>query len=338
MRRIRPVTWTVQQLAERIGAVVSGDGSVVIRAANTLEDAQPGDVSFLSNPRYMRQLHHTKASAVIATQGVGASHVALLHTADPYYAFAQVMVLLHGFRKHPFAGVHASATVEPSATVGEGTTVYPGVYIGPRATIGRDCVLHPNVVIYDDTVLGDRVTIHAGSVIGQDGFGYATHRGAHHKIPQTGNVVLEDDVEIGANCAIDRATLGSTVIRRGTKFSNNVVIGHGTKIGEHGLFVAQSGVAGSTTIGHHATIAGQAGIAGHLKIGDNVNVTAQSCVIDNVPDQTTVIGFPAVPVAKGRRVYAALQQLPDLLKRIKELEQQVAELAAEEKGTADRRG
>jgi UDP-3-O-[3-hydroxymyristoyl] glucosamine N-acyltransferase len=277
----------------------------------------------------MRKLHHTKASAVIASPGVGADHVTLLHTADPYHAFARAMVLLHGYRKHPFEGVHPNATVDPTATVGEGSVLYPGVYVGARATVGRDCVLYPNVAVYDDCRLGDRVTIHAGSVIGQDGFGYATHHGEHHKIPQIGNVIVEDDVEIGANCAIDRATLGSTVIGRGTKFSNGVVIGHGAKIGPGGLFVAQVGVAGSTTIGHHATIGGQAGIVGHLTIGDNVNITAQSGVVDNIDDQTTVIGFPALPVEKGRRVYAALAQLPEMLRRIKELEQQIAELAAE---------
>ncbi len=320
---------TAQQLADQIGATVNGDGSVELRAAGTLEEAVAGEVSFLSNPRYMRKLHHTKASVVIASPGVGADHVTLLHTADPYLAFAKAMVLLHGFRKHPFSGAHAKAVVDPTATIGPGTVVYPGVYVGPRAVVGQDCILYPNVVIYVDCRLGDRVTIHAGSVIGQDGFGYATAKGEHHKIPQVGNVVIEDDVEIGANCAIDRATLGSTVIGRGTKFSNNVVIGHGSKIGAGGLFVAQVGVAGSTTIGHHATIGGQAGVAGHLKIGDNVNITAQAGVTENIDDQTTVIGFPAMPVEKGRRVYAALQQLPELLKRIKELEQQVAELATE---------
>ncbi len=320
---------TAKQLADKIGATVQGDGSVEIRAAGTLEEAKSGEVSFLSNPRYMQQLHRTKASAVIATPGVGADHVTLLHTADPYHAFAQAMVILHGFRKHPFSGVHPKAVVDATATIGSGSVVYPGVYIGPGAVIGKDCILYPNVVIYDGCVIGDRVTVHAGSVIGQDGFGYATHRGEHHKIPQVGNVVVESDVEIGANCAIDRATLGSTVIGKGTKFSNGVVIGHGTKIGAHGLFVAQVGVAGSTTIGHHATIGGQAGIVGHLKIGDNVNVTAQAGVLEGIPDQTTVIGFPALPVSQGRRVYAALAQLPELIKRIKELEQQVEELSQE---------
>lgn len=321
---------TAQELADKIGATVTGDGAVQIRAANTLEAGGPGDVSFLANPRYMRLLHRTKASAVIAPPGVGADHVTLLHTSVPYYAFTRAMVLLHGYRKHPFSGIHPNAYVDPTATVGEGTVIYPGVFVGPRAKIGRDCILYPGVVVYDDCVLGDRVTVHANSVIGQDGFGYATHQGEHHKIPQTGNAVLEDDVEIGANCSIDRATMGSTVIGKGTKFSNNVVIGHGSRIGPHGLFVAQVGVAGSTTIGHHAVVGGQVAIAGHLKIGDNVNITGRSAVMDDTPDQTTLMGFPAMPASKGRRVQVAITQLPELLQRIKELEQKVEELGTEQ--------
>jgi UDP-3-O-[3-hydroxymyristoyl] glucosamine N-acyltransferase len=319
-----------QELAEKIGATVAGDGSVEIRSANTLEAGGPGDLSFLANPRYMRLLHRTKASAVIAPPGVGADNVVLLHTTSPYYAFTQAMVILHGYRKHPFEGVHPQAFVDKTATIGEGTTIYPGAFVGPRAKIGRDCILYPGVVVYDDCVLGDRVTVHANSVIGQDGFGYATYKGEHHKIPQTGNAVLEDDVEIGANCSIDRAAMGSTVIGKGTKFSNNVVIGHGSKIGPHGLFVAQVGVAGSTTIGHHAVVGGQVAIVGHLKIGDNVNITGRSAVLDDIPDQTTLMGHPAMPASKGRRVQVAITQLPEMLKRIKELEQQVAELATDQ--------
>jgi UDP-3-O-[3-hydroxymyristoyl] glucosamine N-acyltransferase len=202
------------------------------------------------------------------------------------------------------------------------------VVVGPRATLGRDCVLYPNVVIYDDCVLGDRVTIHAGTSIGHDGFGYATQKGIHHKIPQVGNVVIEDDVEIGANCTVDRATLGSTVIGKGTKFSNAVAIGHGTKIGPHCLFVAQVGVAGSVSVGHHVTMAGQVGVAGHLKIGDNVTIAAQSGIIGDVPEQTTVMGTPALPAARARRVWGVYSQLPDLLDRVRKLESQVEELAS----------
>jgi UDP-3-O-[3-hydroxymyristoyl] glucosamine N-acyltransferase len=183
------------------------------------------------------------------------------------------------------------------------------------------------VSIYDGCVLGDRVTVHAGTVIGVDGFGYATVRGNHTKIPQIGNVVIEDDVEIGANCTIDRATLGSTIVGRGTKTSNMVAIGHNSRIGEGGLIVALVGIAGSTTIGHHVTIGGQAGIAGHLKIGDNVTIAGQAGVTNNIPDQRTVMGMPAMPVHHGRRVLALFTQLPEIVDRVKTLEQQVEELS-----------
>ena len=327
------MTITLRELAAEIGATVDGgDPETRVSAVNTLEDAGPGDVSFLSNGKYVRLLDTTRAAAVIAAAAVRSNRVALLRTADPYFAFRQAVVKLHGYRRHPHDGVHPAAHVDPTATVGAGTVVYPGVYIGPRARVGRDCILYPNVVVYDDCVLGDRVILHAGTSIGHDGFGFSTHRepggeAMHYKIPQVGNVIVEDDVEIGANCAVDRATLGSTMIGRGTKFSNLISIGHGTRIGPHGLLVGLVGIAGSTKVGHHVTLAGQVGIAGHLEIGDRVVVAAQSGVINDVPDQTTLMGAPALPAAQARRVYAVFTQLPTLLERIKRLEQQVVELS-----------
>jgi len=252
--------------------------------------------------------------------------VTLLKTSDPYYAFTQAVILLHGHRRHPHAGIHPAAHVDASASIGERATIYPGVYIGPRVRVGTDCILYPNVVIYDDCILGDRVTLHAGTVIGQDGFGYATHGGEHHKIPQIGNVVIEDDVEIGACVCIDRATLGSTVIGKGTKFSNLIAIGHGTKIGPHGLLVAQVGIAGSSEIGHHVIIGGQAGIAGHLSIGDQVSIGAQSGVHTDVPDKGVLLGAPAMPARQARRVAMLYTQLPQLAERIKELEKKLEAL------------
>src|SRR4051812_28487689 len=234
---------TLGELAKRIGAEVGGDASLRVESCATLEDAVAGQVSFLSNPKYAGLIETTKASAVIVGPHVKSGHVALLKAKDPYYAFAQAVVTLHGHRVHPHSGIHPKAHVDPTATVGEGTVIYPGCFVGPRAKVGRDCILYPNAVVYDDCVLGDRVTLHAGCVIGVDGFGYATHRGEHHKIPQTGIVVLEDDVELGANCTIQRATLGSTVIGKGSKFGDLVDIGHGTKIGAHALFVGLVGIA-----------------------------------------------------------------------------------------------
>jgi UDP-3-O-[3-hydroxymyristoyl] glucosamine N-acyltransferase len=307
---------------------------VVVSSANTLEEAQPGQVSFLANPKYAQQIETTRASAVIVSPAIKNGRVPLLKTKDPYFAFTNAVVKLHGYRHHPHQGVHPQAQVDPTATVGERTTLYPGVYIGPRARVGSDCILYPNAVIYDDCILGDRVTIHANTTIGQDGFGYATHKGEHHKIPQVGNVIIEDDVEIGANCAISRAALGCTIIGKGTKLDSLVTIGHGAQIGPHGLLVAQVGIAGSVKIGHHVTIAGQVGTAGHLKIGNNVTVGAKSGVMEDLPDQGTFIGTPAMPALHARRVYAIFTQLPDLLQRIKQLEQRVEELSVDGAGGA----
>lgn len=318
---------TLRQLADHLGAELIGDAGVVVDSVGSIEAGRPGQVAFLSNPKYAKFLETTRTSAVITKPQVTApAGVNLLRMNEPYYGYALAATLLHGFRRHPHAGVHPKATVDPTASVGENTILYPGVYIGPGAKVGKGCVLFANVVVYDGCVLGDRVTVHANTTIGADGFGFATYAGEHHKIPQVGNVVIEDDAEIGASCAIDRAAIGSTVIGRGTKLDKHVAIGHGVRIGEHGLLVAQTGIAGSAVIGHHATIAGQVGIGGHLEIGDNVTVAARSMVINDVPDQTAVMGVPSMPIAQARRVYVVWQNLPELLDRVRALESQVGEL------------
>lgn len=318
------------ELAEKIGAVVVGDPNLQVDSCATLDQARSGQLSFLTNAKYAKQIETTQASAVIVGLNVESSRVALLKAQDPYYAFSRAVVLLHGYRKHPHQGIHPDAKIDPSATIGQGTVIYPGCFVGPRAKIGKDCILYPNAVVYDDCVLHDRVTIHANTTIGQDGFGYATHKGTHHKIPQIGNVIIEDDVEIGSNCAIERATLGSTVIGKGTKFCDLIAIGHGTKVGEHCLFVAQVGLAGSVTTGHHVTMGGQVGVAGHLKIGNNVTIAAQSGVMGDLDDQKVYLGAPAMPANHARRVYTIFSQLPELLDRIKQLEQKVEELGSGE--------
>jgi UDP-3-O-[3-hydroxymyristoyl] glucosamine N-acyltransferase len=317
----------LDELAKQIDAQLAGDGAIEINSVATLEEAQPGQLAFLANPKYQKQLETTHASAVIAAKRVNSEHVALLKADDPYFAFSQAVVLLHGHRKHPHDGVHPDAHVDSTATVGAGSVIYPGAYVGPRAKIGRDCVVYPNATIYDDTIIGDCVIVHGCAVIGQDGYGFATHKGEHHKIPQVGNVILEDDVEIGANCVIARAALGSTIIGKGTKIDALVVVGHGAKIGEHALIVAQAGIAGSVVTGHHLTMAGQAGVAGHLKIGDNVTIGAKTGVMSDVEDNAVLIGVPAMPATQARRVYSLMTQLPALLERIKQLEQQVEELS-----------
>lgn len=318
----------LKELAAEIEAEVVGDPEIVIHSAATLEEARPGQVSFLANPKYIKALETTQASAVVVSSGVKFDSRPLLRSKNPYYSFTKAVVLLHGYRKHPLNCIHPSAHIEPTATIGEGTIVYPGAYIGPRTRIGRDCVIHPNVVIYEDVIIGDRVTINACACIGQDGFGYAPHKGINHKIPQIGTVVIEDDVEIGACTTIDRGALTNTVVGKGSKLSNLIALGHGATVGEHALIVALVGIAGSVKIGHHVTMAGQVGVAGHLKIGNNVTIGAQSGIMEDLPDQGTYIGAPAMPALQARRVYSIFTQLPELVNRIKQLEQKVEELSA----------
>ena len=325
-------------------AQLDGDDRAV-RAVNTLEDASEGEITFLSNPKYLQAVQSTKASAVIVKEDIDVPpSVAAVRCADPYAAVTLAIIKLHGYRKHPRWGVSERANIDPSATIaknaniapgatiaanatiGDGCTLYPGCYVGDEARLGRECILYPNVVVYDFCELGDRVTIHAGSVIGEDGLGYAPHNGKWIKIPQVGRVILGDDVEIGANCSIDRATLGQTEIGAGTKFGNDVVIGHGTKIGPDCLFVGQVGVAGSVTIGRHVTLAGQVGVAGHLTIGDEARVGAQSGVAGHVPPKADLLGAPAIPAEKAKRALYVVQNLPDWVKRIKDLEREVADL------------
>ncbi|HWE01369.1 MAG TPA: UDP-3-O-(3-hydroxymyristoyl)glucosamine N-acyltransferase [Tepidisphaeraceae bacterium] len=322
---------TLKELASEIEAELVGDPDLIINSCSTLEDAGPGQVSFLANPKYFKQLESTRASAIVVSTGVrGGANVALLKTKDPYYAFTRAVVRLHGYRKHTLQGIHPDTHIDSTATVGPRTIIYPGVYIGPRTRVGSDCIIHPNVVIYEDCVIGDRVILNACACIGQDGFGFATHKGIQHKIPQIGRVVIEDDVEVGACTTIDRGALADTVIGKGSKLSNLIAFGHGSTLGEHSLIVGQVGIAGSVKIGHHVTLAGQVGVAGHLKIGNNVTVAAQSGIMEDLPDQGIYIGAPAMPALQARRVYSIFTQLPELMSRIKELEQKVEELSAED--------
>jgi len=323
---------------------VDGDGAVVVSAVNTLEHAVPGELSFLANPKYRRLLPTTAASAVIVGRDAPPVGKPLIRCDDPYAAFTAAIVKIHGYRKHPRWGPGRDALIVPTAVIGAGAniapgvtigdkvrvgadvTLYPGVFIGDRAVLGDGVTLYPNVVVYDDCVLGDRVTVHACTVIGEDGLGYAPVGEKWVKIPQIGHVRIEDDVEIGANCSIDRATVGATVIGRGTKFSNLIAVGHGTRIGEDCLVVAQVGIAGSVTVGRHVTLAGQAGVVGHLNIGDNAKVGAKSGVREDVPADSTVLGVPAVPISEFKRRVVLVHKLPEMKQRIKDLEAQVAEL------------
>jgi len=334
---------TLAELAEYVGGKVAGNGEIIIKSASTLENAEAGEITFLSNKKYVSMLKSTRASAVIAA-GEVKTNASVLIVEDPYYAFMQIVVLLHGHRKHKNSGISDKAYVAESAKVGDNSSVgdfvaieenvrigknciiYPGVFIGPDVVIGDNCIIYPNAVIYDECKIGDRVIIHANAVVGEDGFGFATHKGVHHKIPQIGGVILEDDVEIGACCTIERGTLEDTLIGKGSKIGDMVAIGHGTKIGAHCLLVPQVGVAGSATLGHHCVLGGQVGVIGHIKIGNMVKIGAQSGVKNDIPDNSTVFGSPAIEANKGKRAYSLIQYLPDMRKRLKSMEKKLNEL------------
>jgi UDP-3-O-[3-hydroxymyristoyl] glucosamine N-acyltransferase len=334
---------------------IRGDAGRQIQRVATLEEADLGDVAFLSNPKYERMLQTTRASAVVLKPDVAApDRLDLIRVDDPYAAITVLIVKLHGYRQHrrvppaptqtsvhptarvgDNATIHPGVTIDKAVTVGRNAVIYPGCYIGPRCRLGDDVLLYPNVVLYDDTILGSRVTIHANTVVGEDGLGYAPVGGKWVKIPQIGHVEIEDDVEIGAGCAIDRATLGRTCIGRGTKFSNLIAIGHGTQIGEDCLFVAQVGLAGSVNVGRHVTMAGQAGVVGHIRIGDHATIGAKAGVTNNVPDGETVLGAPAIPIRDMKRQIVHVSRLPELNETVKRLEREVAELRRELARRAD---
>jgi len=342
-------TKTLSELADYVGGRVCGDQTIKIHSASTLGRAAEGQISFLANNRYEKQLHTTKASAVIIGKEIADSNVPLLIADDPYYAFMQIMVLLHGHRKHPKTGIsphayiadtakigadcdiHAFAAVENDAVIGDNCILYPGVYIGQGVQVGSDTIIYSNVTIYDGCKIGSRVIINANSTLGEDGFSYASHNGTHHKIPQIGSLIIEDDVEIGTCCGIERGTLGATVIGQGSKLGDLVAIGHATKIGPHCLLVAQVGIAGSTTLGHHCIVGGQVGIVGHINIGNNVTIAAQAGVINNIPDGKVVIGAPAIEANKAKRAYSLIEYLPDMRQSIREMKKRLARLEDSQK-------
>jgi len=334
---------TLQEIADHVGGVVIGDPSVIIESASTLDCAGAGQITFLSNPKYAPRVKETRAAAVLVKEEVETS-AAQIVTEDPYYAFMQAVVLLHGHREHPRTGInkradiselakigqncniHPFAVVSENAVIGDNCQLYSGVFIGDNVTLGDDCILYPNAVIYDGCRVGDRVIVQSNASVGQDGFGFATHKGEHHKIPQIGIVILEDDVEIGSNSVIERGTLDNTVIGKGSKVGDAVAIGHGTKIGPHCLLVPQAGISGSTELGHHCVIGGQVGVVGHIKVGNRVTVGARAAVINNVPDGATILGSPAIEANKAKRAYVLIETLPDIRKKLKRLDKEINKL------------
>jgi UDP-3-O-[3-hydroxymyristoyl] glucosamine N-acyltransferase len=334
---------SLESLAREVAGQVKGDGSVEISGLAGIEGAQEGDITFISDERFLPLLKGTKAAAAIVAHEIADVSLPLLITPNPLLAMAKILAR---FTQRPYApeGISAKAWVSPSAQVSADATIHPfvsigdhaqigarvtihaGATIGPHVTIGEDSIIHPQVTIYARCVLGKRVIIHAGTVIGADGFGFVKDGEVNVRIPQVGIVEIEDDVEIGANCCLDRATFGKTLIRRGVKIDNLVQVAHNVQIGEQSILVAQVGIAGSTKLGKNVTLAGQVGLVDHITIGDNVMVGAQSGIIKDVPPNQIVLGSPPLPHRQFLRVAAVWTKLPELKKELDRLIKRVEAL------------
>ncbi|MGA7497160.1 MAG: UDP-3-O-(3-hydroxymyristoyl)glucosamine N-acyltransferase [Isosphaeraceae bacterium] len=343
---------TVEQLAALVRGRLVGDGSVSIRSARPVAEAGPGDITFIESERYAKLLRSSPASAAIV--GPHFNHnrpsikddLAVIEVDDPIAAFVAVRNHLSGEQKPRWTGIHPQACVAATARIGtnvavypfvsvgehaeigDGTTLFPGVVIGEGCRIGQECTIHPNAVLYPDVVLNDRVEIHAGTVLGGDGFGYRQVSGRHVKIPHTGGLEVGSDVEIGANCAIDRATFEATRIGEGTKIDNLVMIGHNNQIGRHNLLCGQVGIAGSCRTGDNVVMAGQAGIKDKTQIGDGVIVGAQAGVHRNIPSGQQVLGSPAIPVREQRRIFQMIARLPEMHRQFRQLAAQIDVITA----------
>ncbi|MBI5682796.1 MAG: UDP-3-O-(3-hydroxymyristoyl)glucosamine N-acyltransferase [Deltaproteobacteria bacterium] len=336
---------SLNALAEIVSGQVIGDGSVFINGVAGLEDARAGDITFIANQKYTHLLSKTSASAIIASPDniSDLKDKNILCVKNPYLAFAKVQEV---FAPAPilFKGIHPKAEVHPDTRIGKSVSIYPGVYIEEGAIIGSGVVLYPGVYVGKDVSIGDntliysnvsirercsigkRVIIHCNSVVGSDGFGFAKDGTRLYKVPQTGIVSIEDDVEIGACVTIDRATLGETVIKRGVKIDNLVQIAHNVSIGEDSTIVAQVGISGSTKIGDRVTLAGQVGVVGHIEIGDDVMVGAKSGVTHDLPAQGIFSGIPAIPHRDCLKAANIFAKLPEMRKTLLELERRVKEL------------
>jgi UDP-3-O-[3-hydroxymyristoyl] glucosamine N-acyltransferase len=328
------------EIAVLVGARIEGDPSVELDGVAPLERATGSDLSFLSNPKYREAALSSAAGAILASSADDLPGRTVLVCADPYAAFATIMQHFHPPRRRPpgidptacvaeGATVSAEAYVGPHAVVGSGSTIAPGAQIdagcvvGEGCTVGPDCHLFPRVVLYDGTILGERVILHSGVVVGADGFGYAFQGGRHLKIPQVGRVVIEDDVEIGANSTVDRGAMEDTRIGAGTKIDNLVMVAHNVQLGPHCILVAQSGISGSTHLGHHVVIAGQSGAVGHIHIGDGAKVGAKSAVTHDLPPGAFVTGHPAQDHRRWLKERALSGRLEELFRRLRRVEARI---------------
>ena len=333
----------LEQVASLVSGTLEGNGSIEIHGVRGVHDAKKGDITFLMQNKYLDVLKKSKASAVFVVKPVEVS-IPQIVVAKPELAFARLVKELHP-EPRPQPGIHSSVVIGEKVVLGENVTLSAGVCIGENVSIGNDvvlypnvvigndckiddyCTLHPNVTLYRNTEMGRHVIVHAGTVIGADGFGYTLdEKGCHYKINQFGRVVIEDFVEIGANSCIDRAAMDTTLIKAGTKIDNLVQVAHNCTVGNHSILVAQVGLAGSCTLGHHVVLAGQVGLADHVTVGNQVTVTAKSGTFRDLENNAVVSGWPAVPTGTWKRYVATLPKLPDLARKVKELESRLREI------------
>ena len=338
----------LSDIARDLDAVLDGDPHQTISGVAGLAEAGPNELSFFANPKFQELVAGSKAGAILVPRDFhGHTQGAKLRVDDPYLGFIQIVRRLRAEDMKREEGIHPTALVDDSAEVGkgasigafcvveegtkigDGVTLSPGVFVGKRGSIGAGSYLYPNVTVLEGVVVGERVIVHSGSVLGSDGFGYLLRNSSHEKVPQVGTVVIEDDVEIGANTAIDRATLGCTRICRGVKIDNLVHIAHNVTVGENTLVVAQVGISGSTKVGQQVTLGGQAGVAGHLEIGDGVMVGAKGGVTKPIAPGAVVSGFPAMDHNRARRLNAYYRKLPEFFDKLRRLEERVRELTGE---------
>ncbi len=338
---------TLGEIAQIIGGEVVGDPNITITGVCGIKEAEEGDLTFVANNRYLALMNQTRASAIITSREVKSAPKSIIRTDNPSLAFAKMVSLLAPNEAHHPKGIHSTAiigkdvkfgqntaihayvVIEDNVEIGDNTIIYPNVYIGHYTKVGSDCLIYSHVSIRERVSIGNRVFIHSGSVIGGDGFGFATVKGVHHKIPQIGTVIIEDDVEIGANVTIDRARFGKTIIGKGTKIDNLVQIAHNVEVGENSIIVAQTGISGSTLIGKGVTLAGQSGVAGHITIGDNAVVAAQAGVTKSVAPNTCVSGYPAKPHSLAKRINACIQRLPRLFDTVNEIKKKIEQMKPE---------
>ena len=335
--------YSLGEIAELIGGELLGDATVEIKGIKPIEEAAPEDIAILSHPKYTRCLRKTQASALIVSNDSKLQYPNIIKVANTRYALSQVLNLFYPKKYQP-SGISPQAIVGKDCRIGKDVSLYPlvyvgdsssigdrvvihsGVIIGEGVTIGEETIIHPNVSICPHVHIGKRVIIHSGCVIGSDGFGYVKEKGVYHKIPQVGTVIIEDDVELGANVCVDRATMGATRIRRGVKVDNLVQIAHNVVIGEDSILVSLVGLSGSTSLGREVIMGGQSGIAEHVELGDRVMVAAKAGITKDIPPDSVVAGFPAIAMKKWKEQIALFHKLPQLFEKMEAIEKKLDSL------------